>query len=371
MRLSAHKGNVMAVIAVLLTVVVCSLAVAYTSTEPPVDPRYLKYEFGNGKNVINVGIQPMYLPANIITEVMSCDAVLYETLKDLGMEIRFFPFSKGRDVNYFLLRGDLQVGVGGDLSAIVAASTDKVVVASLMQYGFTSVVTKQHTRIKDLRGTKIGYAFGSNAHYTLLSAMSIEGNIPKDVRLVKMEVTDMVAALRAHKIDAFAAWEPTVTEALITLPGSDVIYSKVSSGFMYFGKDFYASHPDAAEAIVASELRALRWLKRSEQNLLTAARWALERQKSFSGKLSPLTPEQIAAIALKDLPGMNTDPRLPMGNFAQHGTMSEEFDFLKSIEFIPSGVSMDIVYKNFQPGIIEKIANNPVKYRLNEYRYDR
>ncbi|MBF0337746.1 MAG: ABC transporter substrate-binding protein [Nitrospirae bacterium] len=371
MRLSAHKDNVMAAVVVLLTVVACSLGVAYTSAEPPADPRYSKYEFGNGKNVINVGIQPMYLPTNIITEVMRCDAVLYDMLKDLGMEIRFFPFSKGRDVNYFLLRGDLQVGVGGDMPAIVATSTDKVVVASLMQYGFTSVVTKKHMRIKDLSGARIGYAFGSNAHYTLLSAMSIGGNIPKNVRLVKMEVTDMVAALRAHKIDAFAAWEPTVTEALVTLPGSDVIYSKVSSGFLYFGKDFYASHPDAAEAIVASELRALRWLKRSEQNLLTAARWALDRQKSFSGKLSPLTPEQIAAIALKDLPGMNTDPRLPMGNFAQHGMMSEEFDFLKSIGFIPSEVSMDVVYKNFQPDIIRRIVNNPLKYKLNEYRYDR
>ncbi|MBF0537032.1 MAG: NrtA/SsuA/CpmA family ABC transporter substrate-binding protein [Nitrospirae bacterium] len=369
MTISRHINNALSVMAALLTGVFCSVVFSYASSDTPAEHRYSTYEFGKGKNVINIGTQPLYVPTNIIIETMSRDAVLYDMLKESGMEVRFFPFFKGSDVNDFLLRGDLQVGVGGDMPAIEVASADKVLVASLMQYGFTSVVAERHTSIKDLRGTRIGYAFGSNAHYVLLNALSVGGNTPKDVHLVKMDVTDMVDALKARRIDAFCAWEPTVTEALATLTGFEVIYSKVTSAYLYFRKDFHDSHPDAVDAIVASELRALRWLQRDKRNLLIAVDWVLKRQASFSSKSSPLTPEQIATLALDDLVGVNTDPRLPAGDFTQHGRLRDEFDFLKAIGLIPPTVSLDTVYKNFDPGIIRRVTTNPRRYRLDEYHY--
>ncbi|MBF0316798.1 MAG: ABC transporter substrate-binding protein, partial [Nitrospirae bacterium] len=227
-----HIKITITVVVTLLIGTLCPMTSSYASSDTPTDPRYSKYEFGKGENVINMGIQPMALPEVVITETMSRDTVLYDMLRGMGLEIRFFPFFKGADVNQFLLRGDLQVGVGGDMPAIVATSTDKVVVSSLMQYGFTSIVARKHMRIKDLRGARIGYPFGSNAHYTLLNALSIGGNTPKDAHLVKLNVTEMVDALKNRKIDAFSAWDPVVTEAMITLPGVEIIYNKVVSGYL-------------------------------------------------------------------------------------------------------------------------------------------
>ncbi|KJU86453.1 taurine ABC transporter, periplasmic binding protein [Candidatus Magnetobacterium bavaricum] len=367
MKLSTYIKITVSVVVSLLLGAFCS--VGYASSDTPTDPRYSKYKFEKGKNVINVGVQPMSVPQIIITETMSRDVVLYNTLKELGMEIKFFPFLKGFDINYFLLKGDLQAGVSGDAPTVVAASTDKVIVASLMQYGFTSIVGSKHLKIKNLRNAIIGYAFGSNAHYALLNALSIGGGTPKSGNLVKMDVTEMVDSLKNHKIEAFSAWEPTVTEALTTLRGVDVIYSKVTTGYLYFGKDLYTSRPDVIDALVASELRALRWLQKDNNNLLTAVKWASDKQASFTGKASPLTTDQIADIALNDLVGMMTNPRLPISEFKENGILYNEFNFLKSIGLIQSTVSLDVVYKNFVSDIIERIVANPKKYKLNEYQY--
>ncbi len=369
MNLSLRIRFILSVFVALMIGVICSLGFSYASSDTPVDPHYSKYEFVKGENIINMGVQPMALPEVITTETMSRDVVLYDMLRGMGLEIRFFPFFKGADVNQFLLRGDLQVGVGGDMPAIVATSTDKVVVSSLMQYGLTSIVARKNMRIKDLRGARIGYPFGSNAHYTLLSALAIGGNTPKDARLVKLNVTEMVDALKTRKIDAFSAWDPVVTEALVTLPGVEIIYNKVVSGYLYFRKDFRSSHPDAVDAIVASELRALRWLRKNKNNLLTAAKWALDKQAAFSGEISHVTPEQIAAIGLNDLIGMKSDPSLPMDEFAKGGMLHDEFYFLKTIGVIPPTASLDTVYRNFEPGIVERITSNPTKYKLNQYHY--
>ncbi|MBF0343996.1 MAG: ABC transporter substrate-binding protein [Nitrospirae bacterium] len=369
MRLTKCTHIVIAVVIALLTGAFCPSGFSYASSDTPAAAVYSTYKFGKAENFINIGVQPMAMPEVIITETMSRDAVLYDMLRKMGMEIRFFPFFKGSDVNEFLLRGDLQVGVGGDMPAIVATSTDKVVVMSLMQYGFTSIVARKHMRIKDLRCQDRLCLWLKRAHYALLNALSIGGNTPKDAHLVKLNVTEMADALKARKIDAFSAWDPAVTEALITLPGVEVIYNKLVSGYLYCRKDFYTSRPDAVDAIVASEIRALNWLRRNKNNLLMAAKWALDKQAAFSGNTSPLTPEQIAAIALNDLIGMKTDPSLPMDEFAENGMLHDEFDFLKTIKFIPPAASLNTVYKNFEPSIIERIANNPARYRLNEYRY--
>jgi NitT/TauT family transport system substrate-binding protein len=367
---------------------------AAMTVSPTVDmaahPLYSAYKFERRPGVVNIGVQPFYLPVNIIVEAMKHDAVLKREMEKAGIEIRFYNFLKGADLNFFLLRGDLQSGFAGDMPALVAASRMKIKIPALAQMGFTSIVSQKHRTIKDLRGGNIGCALGSNAHYALLTALAVEGMSAGDVRLVPMEINDMPAALASGRIDAFAAWEPTVEETLDTRPRARTIHRTLSSGYLYFAGDFYSAHPDAVRAILAAEIRAVHWLQRDEGNLMRAVGWAAVTEKSFSGRASDaggrtpteggrtpteggrapaLTRKQTAALAAKDILGMDSEPRVPMREISAGGLLYNEFEFLKEIGEVPQSARWRPVAESFDSRVMDEILANPSKYRVNEYDY--
>ena len=69
-------------------------------------PIYRTYDVSEEANVVDFGIQPLVVSCAIICEVMRRDAVLHEVLAGEGLQIRFHPFLKGADVNFFLGRGE-------------------------------------------------------------------------------------------------------------------------------------------------------------------------------------------------------------------------------------------------------------------------
>jgi len=234
---------------------------------------YSNYDFRVESRVVDIGVQPMWVPTCMITEVMKRDAILREELSSQGLEIRFHSFLKGADVNFFLDRGDLEVAIGGDMPALTAAAKSEAVVTSLIQHGFCSIVAKRHMLMSELRGMRIAYAFGSNAHYALLQALTSAGLTEEDVRMVSLDVNEMPTALEDGRIDAFSAWEPMPTIAITRHTGKAVIHRSITSGFMYFSYAFAERYPETVRQIVASELRAIDWLKQTAENGLEAADW--------------------------------------------------------------------------------------------------
>ncbi len=91
-------------------------------------PIYREYEFGQDESVIDLGIQPLWVPAGLISEAMRRDTLLHAALAEQGLRIRFHAFLKGADVNFFLRRGELEVGIGGDMPALTAAADSDLVV---------------------------------------------------------------------------------------------------------------------------------------------------------------------------------------------------------------------------------------------------
>lgn len=84
-----------------------------SSENPALNPTYASYDFGKTEQILDFGIQPLWVPGGIETEVMRRDSILKDELSRLGFEIKFHPFIKGIDVNYFMKRGDLEVAAGG------------------------------------------------------------------------------------------------------------------------------------------------------------------------------------------------------------------------------------------------------------------
>ena len=349
-------------------------------------PLYSTYKFEKSPNVVNIGVQPLWLPVNIIVAAMKRDAVLGREMEKIGVKLRFYDFLKGTDLNFFLQRGDLHGGFSGDVPALTAASKMKIKIPALAQMGFTSIVSKQHYTINYLRGRRIGYAYGSNAHYALLNALAAEGMELKDVRLVPMEITDMQGALAADKIDAFSAWEPVVEKTLKAQPNARAIHRSLSSGYLYFTQDFCAGHPDALRAILAAEIRAVYWLQSDGNNLLRAAGWADDAEKSFSsgrqtpsdaggrtpsdaGGQAPLSQKRTAALAANDFLGMDSEPRIPMRELSEGCLIYNEFRFLKEIRMIPQSAQWPSVRRSFDTAVMNEIIANPFKYRVSEYDY--
>ena len=332
------------------------------------DPLYSTYEFGQSDNVIDVGVQPVWIPTNIITEVIKRDMVLKDELAQKGLEIRFHGFRKGADVNFFLDRGDLQVGVGGDMPALTAAAKSDVLVASIIQKGFCSIVARRQMLTTDLKGMRIAYGYGSISHYRLLHLLLSVGLDESDVDLVAMDVGMMPEALKQGEIDAFAAWEPAPAIALITCEDARVIHRSLSSGYLYFSRSFAQQRPDAMRLIIAAQIRALKWLKNRDR-LLMACRWAITGEQSLTGRTSPLSERAYMTLAKKDLLGLTLFPAITAEELGPSKSLRDEFRFLKRMGSIPANSQWDDIAKCFDTGIVEELAQNRRKHRLDDFQY--
>ncbi len=343
------------------------------STSPPADladhPIYSKYDFGHEAGIIDIGAQPLYMPTGLITEAMDRDEILRSALSELGLEIRLHPFLKGDDVNYFLRRGDLEGGIGGDMPAVTAASSFDIIIPALIQQGFCSIMADHYMAVPELRRKRIGYALGSNAHYALLNVLASEGLTEKDVILVPMEMTDMPEALRSRRVSAFCAWEPTPTLTLMDIPDAVVIHQSLISGFLYFLADFHADHPEAVRQIIAAETRAIRWLKADRRNLLLAGRWNLAACNDLAGRDMGLSVEQMAELARLDILGFGTVPFVPQKYQTREGRIFSEFNFLKNLGKIPKNATWDKVQSSFDSTVVEAIISQPERYKLDTFEY--
>lgn len=332
-------------------------------------PVYSKYKFDNTDRVINIGVQPLYLPTGLITESMKRDHILSENLLTNGLKVRYYPFLKGSDGNYFLQRGDIDIAVGGDMPAITAAAFADIVIPVMIQYGFTSLVANSPFLISELAGRKIGCALGSNAHYALLRALSSAGVSKEDVDIVFMEVSQMPTMLLERKIDAFYAWEPIPTVSLNDYSDVISIHKSLSYGFMYFEKTFVEKYPEAVMQILAAEIRALRWIQNSNQNVFQAAEWAQQATEDLTKIKSPLTTKQYVALAKNDIISLTTVPIIPAVLLRKAGQLNNELKFLQTLNIIPASIEWESIRDCFDDRFVKEVITSPGKYRINEFHY--
>lgn len=333
-------------------------------------PLYRTYDFGEAGRVLRVGVQPLYYPTGLVLETMRRDLVLREELRALGTRLEFFPFYKGDDVNHFLLRGDLDAGVGGDMPALRAAVSGRVTIASILQRGYTSVLSRRAHFMADLEGQSIGYALGSNAHYALMKALVDEGLSADEVELIPLEVTEMSAALQSGRIQAFSAWEPTVEATLTAFPGTTVTTRAMSTGFLYLRNRWVDELPAAARLLLAAQVRATRWILRSRENLRLATEWSIQDAEHFSGTSFPLNTARAMDMAERELLGVGSLPVASGADLAPYGRLAIEFRFLRERAWIETDLSWDELLGAFDSGMIMEVIRRPDQYRLEDYQYD-
>ncbi len=338
-------------------------------TDSRLHPVYSEYNFTKAENVIKIGIQPLYHPTGIIFEVVKRDKILEQVLAKSGFRIEYYQFFKGDDVNHFLGLNQLDAGIGGDMPAISAASNFDVTIPIMVQKGFDSIITRKLMVVRYLRGKRIGYPFGSISHYTLLNTLYASGITEAEVDLIPMEINELSDALFNKQIDAFCAWEPAATEALIEHPEFFRNFQNTTSGFLYFKSDFSNKYPAETKHIISAVLRAIKWLKSDNENLLTACKWSIESSESFTGKKSILTVEELANLALLDILQLLGIPTVNPEDLKPNGKLYEEFQFLLKLNKIPAETEWIEVKNSFNVQLLKAVLANRKQFMIDEYDY--
>ncbi|QWR77598.1 ABC transporter substrate-binding protein [Candidatus Magnetomonas plexicatena] len=334
-------------------------------------PIYSKYKLEVSDNIINVGVQPLYSPTGIIAELLKRDKILQLSLAKLGMKLRFYSFLKGSDINYFMKNGSLNAGIGGDMPTIRLASTFDIVIPSIIQMGYTAIIAKQPVLIKELKGKRIGYAYGSNAHYGLMSALALEGVSERDVTFVPMDLLEMPKALENSDVFAFSAWDPVTTIATQKSDEAFAVHKMMTTGFLYFHKSLYQRQPKAIHYILAAESRAIKWLMQSKENRIKAASWVIQSVNGlYTDKQSNLTVELLDELTLKQLLNITALPNIPDNIVMEQGPLYNEFIFLKKIGLLPPDAIWGKVHDSFTNAALLEVHRNPELYRLSEFEYE-
>ncbi len=336
-------------------------------------PIYKNYDFYDNPadpTVIRIGIQPLYLPSNLFAAVMRRDRQLQKALRQYQLSIRFYPFLKGNDVNFFLKSRHLHGGMGGDMPTLSIAASIDVIVPAMVQQGYTSLMATQSMLLRDLKGKRIAYAFGSIAHFALLKALESTGLEERDAQLLPMEITDMPDALAAGKIDLFSAWEPATAITIKKIPHGETVFRNLNSGYFYFLRPFFQQHPEAVGHIIAAVIRALSWMQTNKQNLLQACRWALADIKAFTDSPMPLSPKELAKLAQDDILGVCKLPLVPIDFLQEKNILHNEFLFLKNLEKIPRNIKWGRIRDSFDRNIILNILSQPSLYHLEVFDYN-
>lgn len=326
----------------------------------------VKEEIPIALKTIDFGYQPLWTGPASITEVMRKDKVLAEELKKLGYEIKWRPFLKGADVNVALQAGGedgLEFGVGGDMPTTTVLANLDVEVLSLVEGGRVWIISKNYDEVAQLKGKKIGYAFGSNAHYFLLKSLDQNKISQKNVTLVQLDVPNMPQALENGEIDAFSAWEPTPTLAIKKFPSLKRIHSGRSSGYLYVKGDFARTNPEAVKRIIASEIRVIKYIQKNQQNLDQTSEWAIDAGTALKGGSLGLTVEEYNKIVSDGLPG---SVFIEDKYYNDGGVLNEEFELLKTLGKIPQSAVWSESKTKIKRELVKEVLSDPKKYRLEE-----
>lgn len=333
---------------------------------------YSNYDFIQNDSVINIGIQPMYLPTGIIMEVVKRDNILNRSLSNLGKIIKYHPFLKGADVNFFMKQKMLDAGVGGDMPALSIASSFDVIIPVILQKGYVSIVSEESMLIDDFVGKKIAYAYGSISHYFILKLMQISEITEDMVKLRPMEVTKMADALSNREIDLFSGWEPMISLALKQNPDFQVPYKQLTTGYFYFSTLFFQMNQEESNQILAAIIRSINWIKKDKNNLLLACKWNLNTIERLTGDNNTLSVEDMADLALNDLFGYYSKYSLVIkdDDISINSNLHSEFEFLKLLNKEIENINWKELVKSFNSQLMYNIMDQPNEYDLNKYDYE-
>jgi sulfonate transport system substrate-binding protein len=208
-RLMQRAGTILVAVVVMIIAAGCGKSdnAAATGTQN---------NSGSAAKEIRIAIQPFtgYAPLLVAKQ----KGWFEEEFKKLGVTVKYSYFDSGPVENEAFAAGQQDVGVMGDLPAIIAKSAgQKTKIIGTAAVGAKSLAilvppNSDITSPKYLKGKKLAVVKGSNVYHLLAVVLKNNGLSFDDVKIINMPVADMATALANKNIDAAATWEPYITK---------------------------------------------------------------------------------------------------------------------------------------------------------------
>lgn len=346
----------------------CLLTLAMACTVPAAHAEYYEqYGLRSGSSEVDVGIQPSGFPSGVVSAVMRRDRLLQAALADLKTAMRSLGFRRGADMLSLLADQRLDAGLLGDMPTLMAAAAGQVWVVGLVKQTSTALIARDNIVMRALVGKRIAFVEASSAHLTILQGLAAAGLTEQQVHLVPMAVTDMPQALEEGTVDAFAAWEPFITIARNRNPRTHIVFRGASADYFVLSRGFVRQSPQAALQLIAGFLRALAWMRASQQNLEQAARWAVTDSEAFSGNAPALTTAQVRAIVRRELLDVPSAPVLIDDDGPPR--LKAEFDFLRRLGKLPANASWAQVESALGYDGLTTVLGNERRFRVTSFDY--
>lgn len=141
-------------------------------------------------------------------------------LAQLGIKLKYVQFNAGRDINNAFAAGSIDFGDLGDPPATIGITRGIAYEIYWLHnlIGESEALAVKNSAniksLKDLVGKRVATTISSTAHYSLLSALKLEGIDPKGIKIIDLNPADIVAAWQRGDIDAAYTWQPNLSKLL-------------------------------------------------------------------------------------------------------------------------------------------------------------
>lgn len=140
-----------------------------------------------------------------------------KTWQKQGLTPKVSTFASGRLVLDALVGGGVVIGTAAETPVVFAALNGLPVriIGTLNRHEpFDLVAIKDIKTTKDIKGRRIGYSQGTNAHLYLSKLLRQDGLAWSDITAVSLNPGDFVSSLAGGAIDGFIWTEPHLSQAL-------------------------------------------------------------------------------------------------------------------------------------------------------------
>ena len=169
-----------------------------------------------GAKEIRIAVQPFpgYAPLLVAKQ----KGWFEEEFAKIGVTVKYGYFDSGPVENEAFAAGQEDVGVMGDLPAIIARSAgqkNRLIGTASAGAKSLAILVPPDSKIispQDLKGKKVAVVKGSNVYHLLAVVLKNNGLTFDDIKIINMPVADMATALINKNIDAAATWEPFITK---------------------------------------------------------------------------------------------------------------------------------------------------------------
>ncbi len=289
---------------------------------------------------------------------------LEEELNKLGVKLNWVSFQAGRDANNALLSKsiDIQISIGDPPVSIAVSSG---IPYEIFWTGQTvgeaeALVVKNDSgisTISDLKGKRIATTSASTSHYSLLSALQLNGLTAADVQIVDLTPPDILSAWHRGDIDAAYTWDPGLTELL--KDGTKVISSAElatkghpTGTYGVVHKEFGEKYPQIVELYIEQLIRAQDLYAENPDEAAKIWAEALQITEEDAAKQAKgsnwITPDQQLSNTFLGTSG-------DIGDTAQ--SLKKIGDFLVEQQSIPTESEVSKYEAIINPSYLETVVN--------------